>query len=93
MELIFIKCSNWDRSTGLILKVKAVKETSSKFVLNTKLHRLGLSWIISSSRQMKYDIKENNHTDWLNKGQRYNTAKMLGLNYFITIMKLEKNVS
>ena len=39
---------------------------------------------------MKYDIKENNHTDWLNKGPRYNTAKMLGLNYFITIMKLDR---
>ena len=23
---------------------------------------------------MKYDIKENNHPDWLNKGPRYNTA-------------------
>ena len=23
---------------------------------------------------MKYDMKENNHTDWLNKGPRYNTA-------------------
>ena len=22
---------------------------------------------------MKYDIKENNHPDWLNKGPRYNT--------------------
>ena len=34
---------------------------------------------------MKYDIKENNHTDWLNKGPRYNTAKMLGLNTLMTI--------
>ena len=42
---------------------------------------------------MKYDIKENNYYDWLNKGPRYNTAKMLGLNSFITIMKLDKNSS
>ena len=46
----------------------------TKFVLNIKFHHVGLSWIISSSKQMKYDIKENNHPDWLNQGPRYNTA-------------------
>ena len=93
MESIFIKYSNCDRSTGLLLKVKTVKEMSTKFVLNTKLHHVGLSWIISSSKQMKYDIKENNHPDWLNNGPRYNTAKMLCLNYFIAIMRFLKNGS
>ena len=39
---------------------------------------------------MKYDTKENNDPDWLNKGPRYNTDKMLGLNHFITIIKLDK---
>ena len=62
-------------------------------MLNTKLHHVGLSWIIYSSKKIKYDIKENNHPDWLNKGPRYNTAKILVLNYFITIMKLKKNGS
>ena len=93
MESIFIKCSNCDRSTGLLLKVKTVKEIGTNFLLNTKLHHVGLSWIISSRKQMKYDIKENNLPDWLNKGPRYNTSKMLGLNSFITIMKLDKNCS
>ena len=41
-------------------------------------------------QENKYDIKENNHPDWLNKGPRYNTADMLGLNSFITITKLKK---
>ena len=63
---------------------------STKFVLNKKLHHVGLYWIIYSSKQMKYDIKENNHPDWLNKVPRYNTAKMLGLNSFIKMMKLDK---
>ena len=63
---------------------------STKSVLNTKLCLVGLSWIIYSSKQMKYDIKENNHPDWLNKGPWYNTAKMLGLNSFITIMNFFK---
>ena len=33
-----------------------------------------LSCIISSNNQMKYDIKENNRPDWLNKGPWYNTS-------------------
>ena len=93
MEYIFIKISNWDRINGLLLKVKTVKEMSTIFVLNKKWHHVVLSRIISSSKQMKYDIKENNHPDWLNTGPRYNTAKILGLNYFITITRLKKKGS
>ena len=89
MEYISIKCINFDISTGLLLKVKSIKDISTNFLLNTKLHHVGLSWIIYWSNQMKYDIKENNHHDWLNKGPRYNTAKILGSNSFIIIMKFE----
>ena len=63
----------------------------TKFVLNKKWSHVGLYWIISSSKRIKFDIKENNHPDWLNKGPQYNTAKMLGLNSFITIMKFDRN--
>ena len=59
-------------------------------MLNAKLHYVGLSWIISSSNQIKYYIKVNIHPDWVNKVPRYNTSKMLGLNSFITIIKLDK---
>ena len=58
-------------------------------MLNTKWHHAGLSWIMSSSKKIQYDIKENNHPDWLNNGPRYNTAKILGFNSFIAIMRLE----
>ena len=68
MESIFIKCSNCDKSAGFLLWVKTVKEMSTKFVLNKKWHHVGLSWITSSSKKMKYYIKDNNHPDWLNKG-------------------------
>ena len=78
VEYIFIKCSNWDRINGLLLKVKTVKEMSTKFLLNKKCHHVDFSWIISSRNQIKYDIKDNNHPDWLNKGPRYNTSKILG---------------
>ena len=46
----------------------------TKFVLNTVLYRVGLSWIISSNKQIKYDIKENNRPDWFNKSLLYNTS-------------------
>ena len=57
LKSIAIKCSNCDRSTGLFLKDKTVEEMITKFVLNTVLHHVDLSWIISSKKQMKYDIK------------------------------------
>ena len=72
MESIHTKCRNCDISNGLVLKVKTVKGMITKFLLNTKLNYVGLSWIIYSSKQMKYDIKENNHPDWLNKVPQYN---------------------
>ena len=36
------------------------------------LHHVGMSWIISSNEEMKYDIDKINHQDWLNKGPWYN---------------------
>ena len=45
----------------------------TRFVLNTVLHHVGLSWIIYLNKKMEYEIKENNHPGWLNKGLRYNT--------------------
>ena len=36
-------------------------------VLNTVLHHVGLSWIISSNKRVEYDIK-GKYFDWLNKG-------------------------
>ena len=46
----------------------------TKSVLNVILHHVGRSWIISSNDEMRYEIDESNHPDWLNKGPWYNTA-------------------
>ena len=46
----------------------------TKFVLNEILHHVGVSWIISSNEEMKYEIDKSNHQYWLNKGPWYNTA-------------------
>ena len=32
-----------------------------------------MSWIISSNQEMNYEMDENNHQDFLNKGPWYNT--------------------
>ena len=51
----------------------------TKFVLNAILHHVGMSWIIISNREMKYERDKNNHQDWLNKGPWYNTSICLNL--------------
>ena len=43
-------------------------------MLNEILHDVGVSWIIISNDEMKYEIDEINHQYWLNKGPSYNTA-------------------
>ena len=48
-------------------------------MLNAILHHVGMSWIISSNEEMKYEIDKNNHQDFLNKGTWYNTAICLRL--------------
>ena len=68
VEYTSIKCINLYRRTVFFLKDKTVKEMIAKFVLNSVLYHVGFSWIISSNKQIKYDIEENNHPDWLNKG-------------------------
>ena len=45
----------------------------TKFVLNEILHHVGMSWIICSNEEIKYEIDKSNCPDWLNKGPWYNT--------------------
>ena len=73
VEAIDIQCRNFHRNTGLYLEDKTVEEIITPFVFNSVLHHVGLSWIFSSNKRVKYEIEENNH-DRLNKGPWYNTA-------------------
>ena len=43
-------------------------------MLNAILHHVGMSLIIFSKNEMLYEIEENNHPDWFNKGPCYNTT-------------------
>ena len=56
---------------------------------------MGMSWIISSNDEMKYEIDKHNHQDWLNKGHWCNTAIYSRLHgslfeYFITHARTDR---
>ena len=40
----------------------------TKFVLNVILYHVGMLRIICSVNEISYEIKENNHPNWFNKG-------------------------
>ena len=52
----------------------------TKFVLNKILHHVGMSWIISSIDEMKYERDERNNKDDFNKTPWFNTAIYSRLN-------------
>ena len=76
LDVIYLKCINCKREAGLNSKINALifEEIITKFVLNAILHHVGMSWIIRSNKEMKYDMDKNNHQDWLNKIPWYNTS-------------------
>ena len=57
-----------------IFEKNSFDEMITKFVLNAILRHVGMSWIISSNKEMKYEMDKNNHQGWLNKGPWYNTS-------------------
>ena len=81
LDVVSLKCVNCKIETGLYLKINSLvfDEIITGFVLNEILHHVGMSWKISSKREMKYEMDENNHQNWLNKGPWYNTSICLKL--------------
>ena len=75
MDAFSIKCISCKRETGLDSETSftwVYDEIVTKFVLNAMLHNFGMSWIISSNREMNYEMNTKiNHLDWLNKGTWY----------------------
>ena len=76
LDVLFLKYINFKRVTCLYEKINSwvFDEVITKFLLNAILHHVGMSWIISSNQEMEYEMDENNHQDWLNKGPWYNTS-------------------
>ena len=71
--IIAIRCINCKKETGLYLRNSTFEEIITKFVLNTILHHVGMSWIICSNAEMKYKMDKSNHPNQLNKVTWYNT--------------------
>ena len=100
LDGLFIKCINCGGKTGSNSKTNftwVYDEIVTKFVLNEMLHHFGMSWIIRSNREMQYEMNENNHQFWLNKGPWYNTSiysKLRGsrFEYFITQARIDRCV-
>ena len=61
------------------MKNTTFEETITRLVLNAIVHQVGMSWIISSNDEMKYEMDENNHQDWFVKCPWYNIATCLRL--------------
>ena len=82
LNVVSLKCINFKRETCLDSKTIfswVFDEIITEFVLNAILHHVGMSWIIISNKEIKYDMDVNNHQDWLNKGPWYNTSICLKL--------------
>ena len=72
LHTVSLKCINCKRETCLNPETSftwVYDDIVTKFVLNAMLHHVGMSWIISSNKEMNYEINtKSNHLDWLNKG-------------------------
>ena len=75
MDIIAISCINCGKETGLSMDImnKNSKYIITEFLLNTLLHHVGMSWIIETHKQLKYDTKKQN-LDWITGGPWYNTS-------------------
>ena len=72
MDNIGIRCSNCGKTTGLSVKNTKYKDMATRFILDSVLHHVCLSWIIETSHQLEYDIYKHN-PDWITYGPWYNT--------------------
>ena len=74
MKIKAISCSNCGKETEFSLDNMNTnyKDIVTVFVLNTFLHHVGMSWIIETHEQLKYDM-DIHHPDWIIGGPWYNT--------------------
>ena len=58
LDKVCLNCINWKKETGLNAETVFngfYDEVITQFVLNAMLHHVGMSWIISSKKDMDYD--------------------------------------
>ena len=77
LDVVSIKCNNCKRETDLNSRTSfywLFDELIIKFLLNSILHNVGMSWIIISNQEINYEMDKNNHQDWSNKVPWYNIS-------------------
>ena len=93
LEKVGLKCINCKKETGLSAGTgfeEFYDEVITQFVLNAMLRHVGMSWIISSKKEMDYDnFTSIKKLEWFDTGPWYNKnicSKLYGTNFedFIT---------
>ena len=74
VETVAIRCNYCVKETGLSMKNmnRNYNDIITKFVFNTILHNVGVSWIIESNQQLKYGIDKHS-LDCITGGPWYKT--------------------
>ena len=99
LDTLCLKCINCKKETVLNSETNCTwvyYKIITKFVLNSMLHHVFMSRIISSNQEMEYGMKTtNNHLYWLNKGPWYNKnicSKLHGIKFegFITQARTDR---
>ena len=94
METVAIRCRNCGKSTVISMNNMNTNynDTINKFVLNEMLHHIGMSWILETNQQLKYDIDKYN-PDWIKSSTWYNTyiCKQITRNSFCKLYGKFKN--
>ena len=99
LDTFCLKYFNCKKETGLNSETTftwVYDKSITKFVLNSMLHHVGMSWIISFNQEMEYGMTtKSNHLDWLNKGLWYNKnicSKLHGIKFegFITQARTDR---
>ena len=76
LDIVSLKCINCKKETGLNAETgfkEFYDEVITQFVLNAMLHHVGMSWIISSKKEMYYDNFTNiKKMEWFDTGPWYN---------------------
>ena len=67
MDNIGIRCSNCGKTIGLSVKNTNYEDMVTKFLLNSVLHHVGLSWIIETNQLLELDIYKHNPY-WITDG-------------------------
>ena len=61
LDVLYIKCINYKTERGLDSETSftwVYDEIVTKVLLNAILHHVGMSWIISSNREMEYEMNK-----------------------------------